>query len=227
MEGIAVKHILLLIELLNRGARYTHVNISTKELGKILNRSQQAASKHLLELEANGYIERIRSGRGFKVKVSKKGYDELNNLYVILKQALEDIKELEFKGIITKGMGEGSYYTSLEGYKKQFIEKLKFTPYPGTLNIKLVEDVYKNAKSILKMQPSIFIEGFSDDKRTYGWVKCYRASIDGIEGAVLILERTHHDDSILEFIAPVKVMDAINVDYGSMVTVRVRLKAID
>ncbi len=219
-----LQHILLLVELLNRGARYAYIDISTRDLGSLLNISQQAASKHMIELEEQGYIARIKHGKGFRIKVTSKGYDELHKLFIMLKSALEGIKEFEFKGIITKGMGEGAYYISLEGYRKQFIEKLGFEPYPGTLNIRLIDDSYKNAKSILKMQPSIFIEGFSDGKRTYGWVKCYRASIDGIEGAVLILERTHHDDSILEVIAPVKIMDKINVSYGSMVTVKVRLK---
>lgn len=221
---LRLKHIILLAELLNRGARYAYVNISTRDLGEILNRSQQAASKYLLELEGLGYIERVKSGKGFKVRVTEEGYDELNKLSMILKNALEGIRELEFKGVITKGMGEGAYYISLEGYRKQFIEKLGFDPYPGTLNIRLIDEAYKNAKSVLKMQPSIFIEGFSDGKRTYGWVKCYRAKIDSIDGAVLILERTHHDDSILEVIAPVKIVEKINADYGSVITVKVKLK---
>ncbi len=221
---LRLKHILLLAELLNRGAKYAYVNISTKDLGNILNRSQQAVSKHLLELEEANYIERVKSGKGFKVRVSEKGYDEIDKLFMILKNALEGIKELEFKGVVTKGMGEGAYYISLEGYRKQFIEKLGFEPYPGTLNIKLIDDTYKNAKNILKMQPSIFIEGFSDKRRTYGWVKCYKALIDGIDGAVLILERTHHDDTILEVIAPVKITEKIKLDYGSIITVKVKLK---
>lgn len=221
---LRLKHILLLAELLNKGAKYAYVNVSTKELGMLLNRSQQAVSKHLLELEEANYIERVKSGKTFKIRVTKKGYDEINKLSMILKNALEGIKELEFKGVVTKGIGEGAYYISLEGYRKQFIEKLGFEPYPGTLNIRLIDDTYKNAKSILKMQPSIFIQGFRDKNRTYGWVKCYRASIDGIEGAVLILERTHHDDSILEVIAPVKISEKIKADYGSIITVKVKLK---
>lgn len=221
---LRLKHIILLAELLNRGARYAYVDISTKDLGVIINRSQQAASKHLLELEGAHYIERMKGGKGFKVRVTKEGYDELSKLSILLKNALEGIKELEFKGVVTKGMGEGAYYISLEGYRRQFIEKLGFDPYPGTLNIRLIDDTYKNAKSILKMQPSILIEGFSDNKRSYGWVKCYKALIDGIEGAVLILERTHHDDSILEVIAPVKITEKMKIDYGSVITVKVNLK---
>ncbi|MEM2855947.1 MAG: DUF120 domain-containing protein [Candidatus Nitrosocaldaceae archaeon] len=218
---IAIKHIMLLVELIKKGGRYSYINITTTELGEILNKSQQTISNNLLELERNNYIERVKDGKGFKIKVTEKCNDELFKLFLVLKHALEDIKEIEIKGIITKGMGEGSYYISLPGYKKQFIQKLGFEPYRGTLNIKL-EPYYRGVKSVLKMQPGIFIEGFNDGNRTYGWVKCYRASIDSIEGAVLILERTHHDDSILEIIAPVKIMEKMNVDYGSTITVKIR-----
>lgn len=219
-----MKHILLMIELLNRGGRYNYVSLPSRELGKIINRSQQATSNYLLELERLGYIERakVSNSRGLNIKVTNKGYEELFNLYQVLRTALEGVRELEFKGKIIKGMGEGSYYISLEGYKKQFIDKLGFEPYPGTLNIKL-DDRYKNVKGILRMYPGIFIEGFRDEKRTYGWVRCYKADIEGIEGAVLILERTHYDDSVIEAIAPVRIMDKLKIDYGSSIKVRVKL----
>ncbi len=224
--SLRLKHILLLIELLNRGARYSYVSILTKELGIILNSSQQAISKNILELEEYGYIERRKKGKGFNIRVSEKGYEELNKLSIILRNAINGTKELEFQGIITKGMGEGAYYISLEGYKKQFIEKLGFEPYPGTLNIKISND-YKYIKNLLKTQSNIFIEGFSDGKRTYGWVKCYKAIINNIEGALLILERTHHDDSILEAIAPVRILDLDKLDHGSIITIKVILEPKD
>ncbi len=224
---LRLNHVLLLIELLNRGARYTYVPVLTKELGKILNSSQQAISKNILELEEEGYIERRKKSKSFNIMVTEKGYEELTKLLIMLNNAINGIKEIEFQGIITKGMGEGAYYISLEGYRKQFIEKLGFDPYPGTLNIKVSND-YIYVKNLLKSyQNNIFIEGFSDGKRTYGWVKCYKAIINNIEGALLILERTHHDASILEAIAPVKILDNANLDYGSTITIKVILEPIN
>ena len=47
--------------------------ITTSSLGKNIKKSQQAASKHLLELEQNQFIERIISGRNISVKITSKG----------------------------------------------------------------------------------------------------------------------------------------------------------
>ncbi|MGH9909118.1 MAG: DUF120 domain-containing protein [Nitrososphaerales archaeon] len=225
MSEIKLQHILTLVELLVRGAKHNYIEITTKELGKTINRSQQAASKHLLDLESDGYIHRERKGQGFRVKVTEKGYEQMSKLFISLKSAIDSApNHLEFNGVVVSGMGEGAYYMSHAGYKKQFISKLGFEPYPGTLNIKLSEQVYVNAKRELDRYPAVFIDGFNDGKRTYGWVKCYPATINNkVNGALLILERTHHDDSVIEVIAPVRIKDSANVNYGEKVNVKVKI----
>ncbi|MEM1942362.1 MAG: DUF120 domain-containing protein [Candidatus Nitrosocaldus sp.] len=222
MSEIKVQHILTIVELLLKGARDNYVNITTRELGANIGRSQQAASKHLLELEEKGYISRRRSGQGFCVRVTEKGYREMQELFLRLKVALEPLpKMIELAGVAVTGMGEGGYYMSLEGYRRQFVERLGFDPYPGTLNIRL-DKIYIDLKRELVMYPAITIDGFSDGKRTYGWVKCYTARInDRLDGAILILERTHHDESIMEVIAPVKILDALGLRYGDRIDVKV------
>lgn len=227
MPEIKLQHILTLVELLVRGARHNYIEITTKELGKTINRSQQAASKHLLDLESDGYIHRVRKGQGFRVKVTEKGYEQMSKLFISLKSAIDSApNHLEFNGVVVSGIGEGAYYMSLAGYKKQFVSKLGFEPYPGTLNIKLSEQVYVNAKRELDGYPAVFIDGYNDGKRTYGWVKCYPATINNkVNGALLILERTHHDDSVIEVIAPVRIKDSANVNYGDKVNVKVKIPA--
>lgn len=225
MSDIKLQHVFTLAELLLRGAKENYIEITTKELGRVIDRSQQAASKHLLDLERDGYIQRIRKGQGFRVKVTERGYQQMSNLLTTLKSALESApNHLEFQGTAISGMGEGAYYMSKEGYRKQFVQKLGFEPYPGTLNIKLSEQVYVNAKRELDRYPSVFIDGFEDGQRTYGWVKCYPASINGkVDGAVLILERTHHDDSVIEFIAPVRIKESASINDGDQVNVLVKI----
>jgi riboflavin kinase, archaea type len=83
-----------------------------------------------------------------------------------------------------------------------------------------------NARRELGRHPSIFVDGFSDSTRTYGWVKCYRAIInDGAvaNAAVLVLERTHYDDSMLEVIAPVSIKQAAGIKNGDRIKVQVQL----
>lgn len=227
MPEIKLQHILTIVELLSKGAHHNFVEFTTTDLGKSIGRSQQAASKHLLDLENTGYIERARKGQKFAVRVTDKGYSEIQGLFSSLRTALESAPAtIDFEGKVASGMGEGSYYMSLEGYRKQFKEKLGYEPYPGTLNVRLSEQIFMNARRELGKQPSIFLNGFSDGTRTYGWVKCYRAVInDGAmdNAAVLVLERTHYDNSMLEVIAPVSIKQAAGIKNGDKVKVQVQL----
>ena len=227
MPEIKLQHILTLIELLSKGARHNFVEVTTTLLGKDIGRSQQAASKHLLDLETSGYIERLKKGQKYAVKVTDKGYSEIQSLYLSLRAALESAPEtMDFEGNVISGMGEGAYYMSLEGYRRQFREKLGYEPYPGTLNVRLTDQIYMNGRLELGKHPSIFISGFSDGTRTYGWVKCYRATInDGAidNAAVLVLERTHYDDSMLEVIAPTSIKQTAGIKNGDRIKVQVRL----
>ena len=227
MPDIKLQHILTIVELLSKGARHNFVEFTTAELGKSIGRSQQAASKHLLDLENSGYIERTKNGQKFAARLTDKGYSEIQSLFYSLRTALESAPAtIDLEGNVASGMGEGAYYMSLEGYRKQFKEKLGYEPYPGTLNIRLSEQIFMNARRELGKHPAIFLDGFSDGTRTYGWVKCYRAIInDGTvdKAAVLVLERTHYDDSMLEVIAPESIKQAARIKNGDKIKVQVLL----
>ncbi|HXV45112.1 MAG TPA: DUF120 domain-containing protein, partial [Nitrososphaera sp.] len=137
MPEIKLQHILTIVELLAKGARHNFVEVTTTELGKGIGRSQQAASKHLLDLENSGYIERAKKGQKFAVRVTDKGYSEIQSLFSSLRAAIESTPAtIDFEGSVVSGMGEGAYYMSLEGYRKQFKQKLGYEPYPGTLNVR-------------------------------------------------------------------------------------------
>jgi riboflavin kinase, archaea type len=229
MPEIKLQHIFTMTDLLQRGAHYNFIVITTSDLGKDIKRSQQAASRHLLDLENAGYIERLRKGQTFRVKITNRGYSEIESLYSILKSAIESIPfSIDFEGTVVSGMGEGAYYMSLDGYRKQFKEKLGFEPYPGTLNVKLIDQIFMNARREIGRYPSVFINGFSDNMRTYGWVKCYKANINKAavnNAAALVLERTHYDDSMLEIIAPICLKEAIGIQNGDRISIKVQIDA--
>ena len=63
---------------------------------------------------------------------------------------------IEFRRKIVSGMGEGAYYMSLKGYRNQFIEKLGYEPYPGTLNVKLVDQIFMQARREIGKYPFYF-----------------------------------------------------------------------
>ena len=218
-----------LIELLLLGAKDEPIKISTSELAKRVGRSQQAASNHLLELEKEGYIERLRVKGGYGVKLSERGIEVLTQIYHRLKQALEVLPEsITLQGRVFTGIGEGAYYVSLKGYRKQFVAKLGFDPYPGTLNIRLSTALDRRLRRDLEHYRGIRIHEFEDGQRTYGGARCFRATLNNaIEGAVLAIDRTHYDDTVIEFIAPVNVRERLGLKDGDEVSINVRLTEDD
>ncbi len=227
MPELKLQHILTLAELFSKGARYNFIPITTSSLGKSIHKSQQAASKHLLELESDGYIERIRSGTRVSVRITTKGHAEMIKIFSTLKSSLETSPSyVEFRGVIVSGMGEGAYYMSMKGYTKQFKSKLGYVPFPGTLNVKLKDKEFIEAKRSLDAYPAVLVHGFSDGKRTYGWVKCYPARVNNsIDAALILLERTHHDDSVIELISKDNIKKLTKLSTGSQITIRVNVKS--
>ena len=226
MTELKVQHILTLTQLISRGARYNFVSITTTSLGKSIKKSQQSASKHLLELEQDGFIERIINRRTSSVRITSRGYFELIKLSSILKSSLDSFPSfVELKGILVSGMGEGAYYMSLKGYTKQFKSKINYIPFPGTLNVKLQKKEHIEASQQFRTLNGITIKGFLDDKRTYGWAKCFKSKLNNsINCELIVLERTHHDNSIIELISKTNLRKTAKLKDGSKLTIRIPIK---
>jgi len=225
MSELKIQHILTLAYLLSKGAKYNFVTITTSSLGKEIKKSQQAASKHLLELEEDDFIERIISGRKISVKITSKGYSEMVKLSHVLQKSLRSSpSHVLLKGTVVSGMGEGAYYMSLKGYTKQFKSKIGYVPFPGTFNIKLGKKEYTETIKQFEIMDGIHIEGYSDGKRTYGWVKCFRAKLNSSFDCELIrLERTHHDTSTIELISKNNLRKAAKLSDGNKVTITIQI----
>lgn len=215
-----------LVALARLKAGATYADVSTRRLGEALDLTQQGASKRLADLERSGLIERIHSGRGLSVRLTNAGLDAVRSLYLDLKETLEyQGKELVFRGSVFTGLREGRYYISLKGYAKQFREALGFEPFPGTLNLRLATPAMAEQRHMLKLLPGVDVQGFKDGRRTYGPVKCFRAEVNGsYPGAVLAIERTHHDNSVLEVISPVNLRRALGVKDGDECSVTAYLE---
>ncbi len=227
MTELKIQHIQTLSFLLSKGAKYNYVPITTSSLGRNIKKSQQAASKHLLELEQNKFIERLISGRNISVKITAKGFSEMVKLSALLQQSLNSSPSyVELEGVLVSGMGEGAYYMGLKGYTKQFKPKIGYTPFPGTLNVRLDQKIHQEAIKQFEILEGVKIESFSDGKRTFGWVKCFAAKLNNsINCELIILERTHHDDSIIELISKVCIRKTAKLKDGSKVLIRILINS--
>ncbi|AAL63989.1 DUF120 domain-containing protein [Pyrobaculum aerophilum] len=186
------------------------------EAAKRLCVTRQGLYKLLKQLRNEGYV-----AEGPLIKITQKGRDLLSS---VLRDLLRyfNIASIRLIGRVISGLGEGAFYISLEGYRRAIEEKLGFTPFPGTLNIKL-DPQYLPYRRYLDGLPGIVIPGFTNGLRTYGGVKAFKAKINGVEGAVVMPERTHHPTDVIEIIAPVKLRDALNLKDGDIVEVEILL----
>ncbi|WP_371503942.1 DUF120 domain-containing protein [Nitrosopumilus adriaticus] len=227
MTELKIQHILTLSYLLSKGAKHNYVTITTSSLGKNIKKSQQSASKHLLELEQNKFIDRIISGRNISVKITPKGFTEMVKLSAILRKSLDSSPSyVELKGTLVSGMGEGAYYMGLKGYTKQFQSKIGYVPFPGTLNVRLDQKIHQEAIKQFETLNGVKINSFSDGKRTYGWVKCFPARLNNLANCeLIILERTHHDDSIIELISKSCLRKTAKLKDGSKVSIKIKINS--
>jgi len=218
------RHIFTLLKLAEMGAHRRTAKISTEYLAGKLGASQQTASRYLIELDKNGWIKRTITPEGCLIKITDTGIKELKNLYSNLRFLMEAAypPSITLEGVVFTGLGEGAYYISKERYTKQFIEKLGFEPYPGTLNLKLTTDYDVKTRSELEAYPAIEIEGFRNEDRTFGSVKCYPVTIENrVKGALILALRSHYDTSVIEIIAPVFLRKHLNLKDGHKVKVEV------
>jgi len=194
------------------------VRIAAKDLEKDLKASDKTIFRNLKYLEETGMIERDIGPSGQSVKITPAGMKLLSKEFADYKRIFNVKEEIELAGVVVSGLGEGQYYISVDGYMKQFKEKLGFMPFPGTLNVK-IKEYCSDARKKVEELPYIKIEGFSDGQRTYGASDCYPAKINGIRGYIIVPERTHYQTDLLEIIAPVKIREALALTDGDEVTV--------
>ncbi len=224
VEDYAWRHVFTLVKLAELGAHRRIAKISTEYLAVKLGLSQQTASRYLIELDGKSWIKRTMTPEGCLIRITETGVKELQKLYANLRLLMEATypPSITLEGVVFTGLGEGAYYTSKEEYRKQFIEKLGFDPYPGTLNLKLTTDYDVKTRSELEAYPAVEIEGFKSEDRSFGVVKCYPAIIGNKDkGAIISALRTHYDASVLEIIAPEPLRKSLKLKDGHKVKVEV------
>ncbi|MBY8991032.1 MAG: CTP-dependent riboflavin kinase [Candidatus Lokiarchaeota archaeon] len=204
------------------------IHMSSVEFAKIINLSQQTASRRLNQLEEIDWIKRKTIGKGQRIKITKKGADVMLTMYKNLKQILEEILIV---GEVTEGMGEGGYYVRIQEYYIQFKEKLGFKPWYGTLNLQFNDLNKELLEESLNNQIPVRIEGFEKEngeygKRTYGSVDCYKCIIScldnqekKINAAILRIKRTHHKKNIIEIIAEPYLREILKLKDGDRIRI--------
>jgi len=210
-----------LYSLAQLGAVHGPVTFTTRQLGDFMGVSQQTASRRVAYCVEKGYISRTHTANGIGAELTEMGQNELLQVLGGLETALAPASdEILIRGRIVDGLGEGAYY--VEAYSSRFKSALGFTPFSGTLNVKVADEESQRGVSRMKHTPPLVVTGFTREGRTFGDVICYRVRVnDKIEGAVVIAQRTHHSQDILEVIAPVNLRKKLGLGVDEALTLRV------
>ena len=209
-------------ELALLGAIRNKIELSSHELAKQLETSQQTASRYLLELDTQQMITRELGVKKQLIQITSTGADLLENEYLSYKQIFDLSTKVVFKGKLISGMGEGKYYTRQKGYADQFEKQLGFVAYPGTFNVE-IEYIERNKLRLLRNCGGILINEFQAENRTFGSVVCFKATINGYEGAIVLPKRSHYA-IVLECISPYFLREKLKLHDGDEVEIVVYLQ---
>lgn len=209
----------LLKEVADAGGVHEFVSTSSGELAEALGVSQQTASRWILELAEEGFIERRLGSRGQQLRLTNEGVSVLSIELDRLQRIFETSSQTEITGIVAEGDGEGAYYMSQPFYERGFEELVGFTPFPGTLNLE-VDGPDLDTLRALRNREALEIPQVKTPERTFGGVTAYPAEVGGRKAAVIFPHRTRHE-RVLEVIAPERLRDELGLSDGDELTVDV------
>jgi riboflavin kinase len=129
------------------------------------------------------------------------------------------LKTLRLKGRVFSGKGEGETFIQLPWVRKQVTEKLGFTPYPGTLNLRLTGSDIRVNRSLRKANGLDILPapGFCRGK-------LFKACLLGnLNCAVVIPEVGDYPENVIEVIASEDLKDTVGLRDGDEVEVKISL----
>ncbi len=210
----------LLRILAHQGAERNPVEVTSGELGTQLEVSQQAADRYLVHLAQLGLLSRSLGARKQRLSLTAAGVELLRKEFHAYRRVFEGPARLAFSGAVASGLGEGRYYLSQPGYILQFQERLGYTPFPGTLNIKV------DPKELVRIEglrhwEGVRIDGFQASGRTFGGATCYAGRVNGRPCHLIRPDRGHYQD-VVELIAPEELRRSLRVRDGDIVSVEMQ-----
>ncbi len=130
----------------------------------------------------------------------------------------DSLRAIRLKGTIFSGKQEGARFIRLPWVRKQIVDKLSFTPYLGTFNIKVAEDNVAKLKEVLKKAKSIDISPAEDFCRG----RCFKACLmENVECAVVIPEIAGYAEDVIEIVASANLRKKLHLEDGDTVDIKI------
>jgi riboflavin kinase, archaea type len=128
------------------------------------------------------------------------------------------LPKIVFSGTVFSGEGRGKNFVELPWFKRQVEEKLGFSPYLGTLNLRLsIKEAEK--RILLENAENLVVE----PQTGYYSGLLFKATIDALECGIVIPIMPNYPNNLLEVIAPVYLRKQLNLKDDNLVTVFVNV----
>ena len=122
-------------------------------------------------------------------------------------------------GVVTSGLGQGAYFMSLPWVREAVRELIGFTPYPGTLNIRLDADAVDIWRRIQEGRAVLLAPPPGE---TCG-ARLFPAVVGAdVETAVVVPDVTRYGDDLLELVAAIHLRSHLGFRDDDPVTLHLR-----
>jgi len=126
---------------------------------------------------------------------------------------------VKIQGKIVEGIREATNFTQIPWVRKQFISKLSIDPFPGTLNLEIVDPESLQTFNALKAMKGIEI---TPEDPLFCSAKCYQVLIQGqLKGAIILPMVKDYPENKMELIASQNIKATLFVDTGDTLKVEV------
>ena len=123
----------------------------------------------------------------------------------------------KFTGKIETGQGHGRFFMQMPWVKKQIIDKMSFNPYPGTLNMILIDRDVTRYNEFIKKAKGAIIEPIDT---SFFQGKCIRTVIEEtVEGAVVIPLMPGYPKNKVEIISHVYLREHLYLLDGDLISI--------
>jgi riboflavin kinase len=126
---------------------------------------------------------------------------------------------ISLEGVVVSGLGQGAQFMAIPWVRDAVRRVMGFDPYPGTLNVKLVNPDMVAAWREIQDGPAFRLAPPPPEECG---ARLFRITIaPDVDAAVIVPDLTRYADDTLELIAPIHVRNHFGLHDHDRVTLRV------
>lgn len=126
--------------------------------------------------------------------------------------------QLTVTGRVFSGMGKGKYYVGHPEYQRRFRDTLGYTPYPGTLNLKLEDISLIRKLREIRSADGIKMEGFTLGGESFSALTCFEGELRDQRVTLLFIDVTYYNETVAELISPAYLRGKLGLRDGDLVS---------